>query len=127
MLDYSSPGAYPCSSRNIHLILTILNTGLADVPFGPDIIEVVHMSQESKPIAPQGKYVINGAQLLSVMDILENGIPCKFINVIDRVGSILGNVQELEIKPVATNAEVPSEMAVPRLDGDYPLDPPSRG
>ena len=87
------------------------------------------MSQETKPISPQGQYMIQGAQLLSVMDILENGIPCKFINVIDRVGSLLGSVQELEVKPVAANAEIHQDPVAleSSSDEDFPLDPPSRG
>lgn len=79
--------------------------------------------QESKPISPRSQYMIPGASLLSVMDILESEIPCKYIHVLDRVGTILGGVKELEIKAPTRDSEPAAGV------GDSePMDfPPSRG
>ena len=79
--------------------------------------------QENKSISPRGQYLIPGASLLSVMDILESEIPCKYVHVLERVGSILGGVKELEIKPQPK--DVAAEAVV---DDPAPTDfPPSRG
>ena len=79
--------------------------------------------QENKPISPRNQYMIPGASLLSVMDILESEIPCKYIHVLDRIGTLLSGVKELEIKSPSRESDPQAGVG----DPEHMDFPPPRG
>lgn len=46
-------------------------------------------------ITPSSTYSISGATLLAALRVLEDGLPCKYIALFDRVTTLLVNVKEL--------------------------------
>ena len=66
-------------------------------------------SQESKVVKGESYYAISGAAVLNISNILGE-LPCRHINTVERIISLLNTVQELP--PLPTQAEeVPEQLA----------------
>ena len=53
-------------------------------------------NNDSMAVDPNAQYAISGAALLTVVDLLQNQIPCRYISTVDRVSTILSTVKTIQ-------------------------------